>query len=312
MRGFVTDPAAPGGLRLTDDLPEPEPAPHEAVVAVRAYGINPGEARLIEQRPNGFRPGQDIAGVVLRAAADGSGPAEGTRVIGYPEWEGWAERIPLATTALAALPDEVSLEQAAALPVSGLTALRALRTGGAILGREVLVTGATGGVGQLAVQLAVASGARVTALVSRPEREPDARALGAHRVVSTLDDDTPGPFHLVLDGIGGPATTAAARRTAAGGTIVMYSGQRAELGLADFYFAGAFNAKVIAFVSTEPEHTKGEDLAILTALVADGRLRPTLGRVDDWTRTADAFAALAAREFRGKAVLTLPPGDLPG
>jgi NADPH2:quinone reductase len=307
VRGVITDSREPGGLRLADDLPEPEPAAGECVLEVRAFGINPGEVRLIEERPDGWRPGQDVAGVVLRAAADGGGPPVGARVVAYPEWEGWAERIPVPTRWTAVLDDRVSFEEAAALPVSGLTALRALRLGGSVLGRDVLVTGATGGVGRLAVQLAVAAGARVTAQVSRSEREAEARELGAHRVVTSLDDAT-GPFHLVLDGVGGPALRQAIGLLAPGATAAVYSSVAGatELTLSDFYRSGAYNAKVVGFVSTVPEETKGEDLAILAGLVADGRLRPGIGWVGEWTRTADAFTAMARREIRGKAVLTVP------
>jgi NADPH2:quinone reductase len=307
VRGFITDPRGPGGLRLVDDLPEPEPGPHECVLEVHAYGINPGEVRLIEERPDGWRPGQDVAGVVLRAAADGSGPPAGTRVVAYPEWEGWAERIPVPTNWTAGLDDRVSVEEAASLPVSGLTALRALRLGGLVLGRDVLVTGATGGVGRLAVQLAVAAGAKVTALVSRPERAAEVRELGARQVLTSLDAAT-GPFHLVLDGVGGPGLRQAVGLLAPGATAAVYSsaGGATELTLSDFYRAGAYNAKVVGFVSTVPEETKGEDLAILAGLVADGRLKPGIGWSGDWTRTAEAFAAMTRREIRGKAVLTVP------
>lgn len=306
MRGVVTDSSMPGGLRLADNLAEPQAGPHELVLAVRAFSINAGEASLVEQRPDGWRPGQDTAGVVVAAAADGSGPPAGTRVVAYPEWEGWAERIVVPVNWVAPIPDGVSFEQAATLPVAGLTALRAVRAGGALLGRNVLVTGATGGVGQVAVQLAVASGAQVTALVSGPEREADARELGAQLVTSSLGGSGLGPFHLVLDAVGGDVLMQAVRLAAPGAEIVLYGnrgGKAAEFALRDFYQAGAFNARVTAFISTVPEQTKGEDLAILAGLVADGRLRPRIGWTADWTRTADAFAAMARREFRGKAVL---------
>jgi NADPH:quinone reductase-like Zn-dependent oxidoreductase len=306
MRGVVTDSSMPGGLRLADNLAEPQAGPHELVLAVRAFSINAGEASLVERRPDGWRPGQDTAGVVVAAAADGSGPPAGTRVVAYPEWEGWAERIVVPVNWVAPIPDGVSFEQAATLPVAGLTALRAVRAGGALVGRNVLVTGATGGVGQVAVQLAVASGAQVTALVSGPEREADALELGAQLVTSSLGGSGLGPFHLVLDAVGGDVLMQAVRLAAPGAEIVLYGnrgGKAAEFALRDFYQAGAFNARVTAFISTVPEQTKGEDLAILAGLVADGRLRPRIGWTADWTRTADAFAAMARREFRGKAVL---------
>ena len=307
MRGFITDPAGQAGLRLADDLPEPSPAPNEAVVEVRAYAANHDELNLIARRPDGWRPGQDVAGVVVQAAADGSGPAVGTRVVCYLDWEGWAERVPVPVHCLAALDDRVSFEQAATLPVAGLTALRALRVGGAVLGRKVLVTGATGGVGQFAVQLAVAAGAEVTAQVSGPAREAEARALGAVEVVTSLEDESLGPFHLVMDGIGGPLTAQAVRRIAPGGHLAWYGniGGPAELRLGDFYSQG-WNAHIVGFISPVPEETKGEDLAILATLTADGRLRPQIGRTVDWTKTPDTLDALSRREIRGKAVMTVP------
>ena len=309
MRGLVTDSSAAGGLRLADDLPEPEPTGNELVLSVRAFSINAGEVSLIEQRPDGWRPGQDTSGVVLRAAADGSGPPVGARVVAYPEWHGWAERVAVPANWVAALPERVSFEQAAALPVAGLTALRALRAGGAVLGRDVLITGATGGVGQFAVQLAVASGARVTAQVSRPDRRDDARQLGAHEAVVSLDETSAGPFHLVLDAVGGKQLIQVIRRLAQGASVVLYGnrgGGTDDFRLRDFYQAGAYNARVIAFISTVPEETKGEDLDILTRLVAGNRLAPQIGWTGDWTQTAGAFAAMAQRAFPGKAVLTVP------
>jgi NADPH:quinone reductase len=309
VRGFVTDPTAPGGLRLTDGLPEPDPAPHEAVVEVRAFSLNHDEANLIRRRPDGWRPGQDTAGVVVRAAADGTGPREGERIVAYMDWEGWCERIPIAGHRTAVLPDGVPFEQAATLPVTGLTALRALRVGGALLGRDVLITGASGGVGQFAVQLAVASGAWVTAHVTRPERAADVRSLGAHHVVTSLGEgvETPGPFHHALDGVGGPLLPQVLHRMAPGATTVLYGniGGPAEVRILDFA-AYAPNSRVMGLVSPIPDETKGEDLAILVALIADGRLVPHIGLRDTWERTAEAFAALASRSFAGKAVLTLP------
>jgi NADPH:quinone reductase len=307
MRGLITDSAEPGGLRLADDFAEPEPAPNECVIEVRAFSVNYGETLLLKERPDGWRPGQDVAGLVVRRAADGSGPAEGTRVVAYLEWEGWAERVPAPTYAVAPLNDQVSFEQAATLPVAGLTALRALREGGAVLGRNVLITGATGGVGQFAVQLARTAGATVTAQVSGPSRISQARELGAHHVVTSLDDRALGPFHLVLDGVGGPQLVQALHRMAPGATLAMYGrvgSGISEISISDFY-RQAWNARIVGFISPVPEETKGEDLAILAGLVADGRLRPRIGLVLGWEKTAEAFAALSRREVRGKAVLTM-------
>jgi NADPH:quinone reductase len=307
MRGIITDSSVPGGLRLAGDLPEPDLAPCELLLGVRAYSLNAGELSLVQERADGWRPGQDVAGVVLRAAADGSGPPEGARVVAYPEQHGWAERIAVPTDWVATLPAAVSFEQAATLPVAGITALRALRLGGSVLGRNVLVTGATGGVGQVAVQLAAASGAHVTALVTGPRRVPDAWALGAHHVITSLDTSAEGPFYLVLDGVGGPIPRQVAGLLAPEATIALYGGRAgpSELSLSDFYRARAFNAKLVAFISVPVGDGKGADLAILAGLVADGRLSVRIDLITDWRETADALAALARRDIRGKALLTV-------
>jgi NADPH:quinone reductase-like Zn-dependent oxidoreductase len=304
MRGFITDPDALGGLNLADDLPEPEPAENELVMEVHAYGINRGELFLLQQRAEGWRPGQDVSGVVLRAAADGSSPPEGTRIVGIVDSQGWAERINVPTRWTAVLPDGVSFEQAASLPIAGLTALRALRVDGPLLGRRVLVTGATGGVGQFAVQLAIVAGAHVTAQVSSFEREEEARMLGAHEVVVSLDDETLGPFDLALDGVGGPILRDAVHRLAPGATAATYGvlAGPAELGLPDF--GSSSNAKVLGFIHSYPEETKGEDLATLVRFIGEGRLTPSLGMIRDWEHTREVLDALRNRQVRGKAVLT--------
>ena len=109
------------------EVTEPQPAPNEALVEVRAFSLNRGELRLFQIRPEGWRPGQDISGVIIRAAANGSGPKAGERVVALTDNAGWAERAVVPAHRMAALPDHVLIEEAAALPVAGLTALRTLR-----------------------------------------------------------------------------------------------------------------------------------------------------------------------------------------
>jgi NADPH:quinone reductase-like Zn-dependent oxidoreductase len=304
MLGYVTDPAEPAGIALRD-LPEPEPGEHDVVVEVAAYSVNRGELSLIERRTDGWAPGQDIAGVVVASAADGTGPAVGTRVVGVADHGGWGERVPVPSHRVAPLPYSVSFAAAASLPVAGLTALRALRTGGSLLGQKVLVTGASGGVGSFAVQLARAAGAVVSGLVNSSARVDAVAALGADEVLIELGD-TAGPFSLVLDGVGGRVLTAAARRLAPGGLVTAYgvaSGERSDIAFYDFAGAAPGGRLQGFFIYSTGEETFGRDLALLGRLVAEGTLTPLIGTPRDWRETPAAVMALRSRQTTGKVVL---------
>src|SRR5258705_2404897 len=187
MLALVNTPSGPAPVEVRE-VPEPRPAANEALVEVRAFSLNRGELRLFQVRPEGWRPGQDVAGVVLRAAADGSGPSAGTRVVALCDQAGWAERAAVPSHRLALLADNVSFSAAASLPVAGLTALRTLRHGAPLLGKRVLITGAAGGVGNLAVQLAARSGARVTAIVGNRQRGDVLDGLGAAEIVTAIEN----------------------------------------------------------------------------------------------------------------------------
>lgn len=304
MIGHITDPSAEAGLDLRE-LPEPTPAAGDVIVEVRAYAVNRGELNLLQMRPNGWTPGQDVAGVVVQAAADGTGPKLGTRVVGAADWGGWSQRVNVPSHRVASIPDNVAFADAAALPVAGLTAIRALRTGGPLLGRRVLVTGASGGVGIFAVQLAAIAGAHVTAHVSGPHRVDLVKSVGVERVVTTLDGITD-RFDLVLDGVGGPVLVDALRHLAPGATAAAYgmaSGQKAELAFTDF--RGATNAKLVGFfVYATDVMTFGEDLGFMARLIGEGRLKVP-GPRRDWKQTRQAIDSLRKRSATGKVVLTI-------
>ena len=283
------------------EVAEPQPAPNEAVVEVRAFSLNRGELRLFQIRPEGWRPGQDIGGVVIRPAADGSGPEAGARVVALTDSAGWAERAAVPAHRMAVLPDNVLLEEAAALPVAGLTALRTLRHGAPLLGKRVLITGAGGGVGHLATQIASRSGARVTAVVGGAERGRHLQT--ADEVVEGIDN-VQGNFALILESAGGPSLAAAIAHIEAKGTIVVFgnsSGEPTPFSFRDL--AEHPNARIqgFSYFTSEAEERFAPDLALLVSLVADGSLKPHLVE-HSWRELALIGPQLRNRQIRGKAV----------
>jgi len=303
MLGLVTtlNDAAPVELR---ELPEPQPQRNEVLVAVHAFSLNRGELRSVRNNGVGWVPGQDVAGVVLKQAEDGNGPPAGARVVALTDEFGWAQRVAVASHRMAVLPDTVGFAQAATLPVAGLTALRTLRHGAPLLGKRVLITGAAGGVGTLAVQLAARSGARVTAVVGRTQRAVGLRDLGAREVVEGIEQ-AQGRFGLILESAGGASLAHAVKLVEPKGTVVVYGNSSAEstaLAFADF--RGAPNSRVQSFsyFYSEAEDRFAPDLALLVSLIADGSLRPQIGAERSWREFTPVAEQLRDRRVAGKAV----------
>ncbi|MYT73367.1 MULTISPECIES: zinc-binding dehydrogenase [unclassified Streptomyces] len=311
MKAMVSSPANDSAEPVVlGEVPEPEPAPDEALIAVEAYCVNRGETLQLDggldRRRPGWRPGKDVAGTVLGAAADGTGPAAGTRVVAHPPAHGWAERVAVSTANLAELPYSVDAVTAAALPLAGITALRLLRTAGPLAGRRVLLTGASGGVGHYITELAAACGAHLTAVSGTAERGARLLQLGAAELITSVDD-AKGPFDVVLESVGGVSLPSALAQLAPGGLLVWFgqaSRQPVTLNFFDF-FKGPNQARLAHFDYTASDPTYGKDLAALVRLVAGGRLHPEIGTVRDWSHTPGVIDDLRGRKIRGNAVLTV-------
>ncbi len=304
MRALVSTTSPP--FAEIADVADPTPSPSEALVEVKAFSLNRGETRRLETLEPGTPTGWDVAGVVKQQAADGSGPGQGVRVVGLAQAGAWAELAAVRTDLVAELPEAVSFEQAAALPVAGMTALRALEVGGFILGKRVLITGASGGVGRFAIQLARLAGAHVTGLARRTE---GLRELGADQLIAEIDPDGPA-YDVILDAVGGHVLGHAIARVAPGGTVVSFASTISEPVSypARELFARAPRARIYGlFIFAELEHTRtgSDDLTRLADLIAAGKLDPQIDLTLSWSDAGQAIEALLDRRVNGKAVLTV-------
>ena len=312
IRAVVVDPTAPGNLAIKPvELRDPDR--DEVEVRVSAISLNRGETRqALQQAEPGWRPGWDFVGVAETAAADGSGPRPGMRVVGILPSGAWAERVNCRTHAVAALPDAAGDAEAATLPVAGLTALHALRQGGLLLGRKVLVDGASGGVGHLACQLAVAAGAQVWGHVRREEHRAAIAEWCSGGVVLGRDLSAAkphGPFWLILDSLGGSALGAALGMLQPGGTCVTFGVSEAAHSTfesRDFFGTGGVRLYGLTlFHELMSVERAGVGLALLAELIAAKKLRPQIAVEARWGEIGTVARRLINREFTGKAVLRI-------
>ncbi|MFZ4895254.1 zinc-binding dehydrogenase [Plantibacter sp. Mn2098] len=296
------------------DVAEPAPQPNEAVISVCAASINYGDAGYLEPGAGIVKiGGYDGSGVVLRAAVDGSGPGVGTRVAFLTPNGTWAERCAVRSSDLAELPASVSFVDAAALPAAGLTALGALdevargsRSDGpdGLDGRHVTVLGATSGVGQLAVQLAVLRGASVTAVVRDLTRTEHLAELGASETVGA-DDEWAFGTDVVVDLVGGPLLERAVSTLRPRAHVLAIGNASHRASTIDFeqLRRNAPGSRFVAYTRTD---TSAPDLERLLGLVEDGALVVPVGWSGSWEDAATALQLVSERRVVGKAVLEIP------
>ena len=307
IRAVVADPTTPGYLSL-QDVDTPQPTANQALVRVHAISLNRGETRRALSSTERWVPGWDFGGVIEQAAADGTGPQAGQRIVGILPVGAWAELIAVPTNFLAALPESVSFAQASTLPVAGLTALFALEKGGGLLARRVLITGATGGVGHLGIQLAVAAGAQVVAQVRQADQADFVRAAGAHEVVvgELAAAPNPGRFDLVIESVGGSTLSQALAALAPSGACVslgVSASSEATIDARSFFNTGRIAYYGFSLFQEFGRCSASDGLSRLATLVADGRLRPHIDIEAPWTDIASVAANYLDRRFPGKAVL---------
>lgn len=308
MRALLVDRTAPAGIRL-GEAPDPLPGPHEALVRVVATSLNQGEVKHgVSAAPDGAVLGWDAAGVVERAAADGSGPAAGTPVVTLGADGAWAELRAVDTDLLGAVQPSADLGAISTIPVAATSALLALRRTGPLLGRRVLITGATGGVGRYAVQLARQSGAYVIASTGDPDTHgEELRTLGAHEVIAA-PARLAGPVDAVLDMVGGEQLVHSYDKLTENGTLVALghsAGQPEHFPYgALFGDQGRHNRAIVSFfLLSSPDLTPA--LTWLADQVTTGTLNPGISWRGSWNESAEAVTAMLEGRLHGKAVLDI-------
>jgi NADPH:quinone reductase-like Zn-dependent oxidoreductase len=325
MRAVVQDAyGGPDVLRVAE-LERPEPGPDEVLIRVRAAGLDRGVWHLMTglpylvrgmgyglRRPRNPVPGMDLAGTVEAIGADVDGVRPGDDVFGLADGS-FAEYVVTRPERIEVKPDPLSFEQAAAVPVSGLTALQAVRDEARVeAGQSVLVLGAGGGVGSFAVQLARAAGARVTGVASGAKADL-VRALGADDVVDyTREDVTDGrrTWDVILDLAGNRPLRRLRRALAPRGTLVIIGGEAGGR-----WFGGMERSLAATLLSPLVRQTLRAQfprkleggLRVLREHVEAGRVRPAVEAIYPFERAADALRDLVAGRIRGKAVLVPGP-----
>ncbi len=313
----ITTLDGPSAISLVD-VPEPEAGSgvlvdvHVAGVTYPEVLLSRGEYQLKPQPP--FVPGSEVAGVV-RSAPEGSGFTAGQRVAAFPGFGGFAEVAVAEPGRVFPLPDAVSFEQGAALPMNYLTMHFALRRRGRLAeGETVLVHGAAGGLGTAGVQLAKAYGARVLAVVSSEEKGATARAAGADEVVladgfrERVKELTGGRgVDVVADPVGGDRFTDSLRSLGREGRLLVLGFTGGEIPTVKVNRLLLNNVSVVgvgwgAFWTGEPSFVQ-EQWADLLPLLEQGRLQPVLGSVHDLADAAAAVTELDERRATGKVLL---------
>ncbi|MFB4278298.1 zinc-binding dehydrogenase [Nonomuraea sp. MTCD27] len=313
-RALIVDPSAPASIGL-GEIADPVAGPGQLLVEVVHASLNYADLNnaVSGRIPAGAPLGLDASGIVLEAAADGTGPAAGARVVLFADGA-FAERVAVDVSAVAEVRDGVGLAEAAALPTAGLAeaaalptaglaALRSLRGAGIAPGKRVLVTGASGGVGRYAVQLASRAGAHVIASVGSPARGDGLAGAGADEVVVGLDG-VKEPVDIVVETVGGPHLVAAWELLAPGGSLQSVGWTSGEPAVFPPYGTVGLPKTLMSYVN---EFGAADDLAELVRLTAEGALVPGIGWRGSWERFAEAADALRGRRVAGKAVFDVKP-----
>lgn len=320
MRAIVQDRYGSPDVLEVKEIPVPSPAPDEVLVRIRAAGVNPADWHMITGapymvrlvnglgRPKNATPGMDIAGEVIAVGSHVERLKVGDRVFGE-NGEGYAEYAAAPERRLTEMPKDMDFDQAAATPIAAITALQGLRDKANVKeGDNVLIIGASGGVGTFAVQIAKAFGARVTTVCSTPNLDL-VESLGADAMVdytTTSVADLSDRFDAIIDMAGADSTKSLRRLLTDRGTLVSVGSStmgnwvgpithmlRLRLG-------SMFRSKKMVMVLAKQT---AEDMAVLVQLFESGQVIPSIDRRFTLDETPEAIRIQGLKHSRGKSVI---------
>jgi NADPH:quinone reductase-like Zn-dependent oxidoreductase len=321
MRAIVQDGYGSAGVLRLAQIPRPTPGANEVLLHVHAAGLDRGQWHLMTGHPYLLRPvagvrgprnpvmGLDVAGTVVAAGSAVTRFAVGDEVFGFGRGT-FAEYAVARENKLASKPANASFEQAAVVPVSAVTALLALTGAGHVQqGQKVLITGASGGVGSYAVQLAAAFGAEVTGVCSTAKTDL-VRSLGAAHVIDYTKEDFADSGHrydLIIDIAGNPSLSRLRRALTPAGTAVLTGGEGGGnwTGMGRQFRALAMSPFLRQRLTMVTPRQRSADLERLTAFIEAGTVTPSIGATYPLGEVPEAMRHLESGKARGKIAITI-------
>lgn len=319
MKAIVQDMYGTTEVLELREIAKPTPADNQVLLKVQAASVDAGVWHLMTglpylvrlgygvRKPKTAVRGREVAGTVEAVGSSVTRFQPGDEVFGTCEGS-FAEYVAAREDRLAHKPENLTFEQAAAIPISGGTALQALRDAGKVkAGQRVLVIGAAGGVGTYAVQLAKAFGAHVTGVCSTKKLDL-VQSIGADEVIDYTRDELSGQYDLILDTAGNRPLHQLRRVLAAKGTLVIVGGEEGgkllggmERLLRAILLSPFVGQRLLGVISTE----RAADYDTLSNLIETGKLAPVIDRSFPLAEAPQAIAYVQSAHSRGKVTITL-------
>ena len=324
MKAVVCKQFGPPDSLVVEDLPSPRAGPGEVVLSVRAASVNFPDVLIIQNKyqfkpPLPFSPGSELAGVVKETGAGVEGFKPGDKVIAFTTYGAFAEEVKTEAARLLPLPQGMDFATGAAFLLTYGTSDHALRDRGALrAGETLLVLGAAGGVGLAAIDIGKALGARVIACASSEDKLAVCRSHGADEGINYATEDLRERIKALTDGrgvdvvydpVGGPYSEAAFRSLAWRGRLLVVGFAAGDIPKLPLNLALLKGASLVGvfwgdFTRREPRQF-AESVRQLGEWYRQGKVRPHVSQTFPLEKAAEALKLMAARQVKGKVVLTV-------